>query len=147
MYYYFVSYSFKNSKENRQGLGCAQITHDKPITQFNDIIEMANCLEKDAPNFGKFKLISFQQLRIEDESQKEEPKVTNSKYHYFISYSFSNAKIGKTALDYSEIVLDKPITHFNDILDIANTLSKNNILAEKCTILNFQLLRVENENE
>ena len=47
----------------------------------------------------------------------------------------------------SKIVLDKPITHFNDILDIANTLSKNNILAEKCTILNFQLLRVENENE
>lgn len=147
MYCYFVSYSFFNSKIGRNGLGGCELKLEKPITHFNEITEIANNLEKDNPILGTFTITNFQLLRVEDESKKQEPKADKLKYYYFVYYSVESSKIGQNNSKYCEIKRDKPITHFNEIIEIANNIIKADSNLKKCAIINFQLLRTENEAE
>ena len=145
MYCYFVSYSFFNSKIGRNGLGCCELKLEKPITHFNEITEIANNLEKSDPISGTFTITNFQLLRVEDESKKQEPNADKLKYYYFVYYSVESYKLCQNNSKCCEIKRDKPITHSNEILEIADNIIKADPNLKKCAILNFQLLRVENE--
>ena len=62
-------------------------------------------------------------------------------YNYFVSFAHSNG-FGNCVINCSE-----PITDFKSITSIEKLLMARDIRADKVTVLNFQLLSVEGDEE
>ena len=69
-------------------------------------------------------------------------------FHYFVSYTFCSSYSYSYGVACAECQTNKEITSFEDIQRIADFIQEENEYKNtKVIILNYQLLRVEEEND